>query len=164
MRKPGPKKFRTSEIEKSYTAKVADSEKASEKNDCAVIAVSLATGVSYAKAHAVLAKNGRENGKGVNFEKVTKKALAELGYKAVKVNPETVINKYPGVHKTLKNITTHHPNRFPKAWGQMKGNFLARTRSGKIGQLTAIVDGKNYDHTVRNAKRVISLYRVVKKG
>lgn len=134
-----------------------------EKSDCAVIAFSLVTGMSYADSHALLKKSGRKDRKGT-FMDTTCQALKEAGFvyrywgSAKKVQ---MVNSYPGIHgKVLKGITTHHPARFPDQWGpELKGKtFLFKTRN----HILAVIDGKAHDWSSDRALRVIDVIEVVK--
>ena len=68
-----------------------------------------------------------------------------------------MIARYPGAHKALRNVTTHHPERFSDVWRDGK-TYLMYTR----GHVLAIVNGVNHDWTRGRAKRCKALYEVVK--
>lgn len=125
-----------------------------EKNDCTVRAISLAAGISYAEAHALLAAEGRKQGHGVHFKSMFIPMLARLGFHAQRVNLHEIIATYPGVHSGLKNVTTHHPARFAKVWP--KGTFIMFTAR----HVLAIKDGVNHDWTKGRAIRCESLWRI----
>lgn len=126
-----------------------------EKNDCSVKAVALVCGVSYDVAHAKMAELGRKSGRGASTTSIELAVIA-LGKKVEPVNPKHVIKQYPGVHKNLQNVTTHHPARFPDVWKDGK-TYLAYIR----GHVLAIVDGVVHDWTVGRAKRVYRIREVV---
>ena len=81
-----------------------------ENNDCAVKAVALVCDVTYADAHAKLKELGREDGEPTTRE-ATEAALNAFGFKLIEVDPAAYIADYPGVHKGLRNVTSHHPDR-----------------------------------------------------
>ena len=126
-----------------------------EKNDCSVKAVALVCGVSYDEAHAAMAAQGRKKGRGAQTSSIELAVIA-LGKKIEVVNPKHIIAQYPGVHKNLQNVTTHHPARFPDAW-KNGGTYLAYIR----GHVLAIVDGVVHDWTVGRSKRIYRIREVV---
>lgn len=126
-----------------------------EKNDCSVKAVALVCGVSYDVAHAEMAKQGRKNGRGAQTTAIELACIA-LGKRIEPINPKHKIAAYPGVHKNLQNVTTHHPARFPDVWKDGK-TYLAYIR----GHVLAIVDGQVHDWTLGRAKRVYRIREVL---
>lgn len=126
-----------------------------ESNDCTVRALAVTTGVAYEVAHAALAAAGRKNGKGTHFQ-VQLAALRALGFTMVAVDSRALINQYPGVHKGLRNVTTHHPERFPTAFAGM-GPALLYTP----GHVAGMTEGVVHDWTRGKAVRVRGIYRVV---
>lgn len=127
----------------------------SEKNDCSVKAVALVCDVSYDVAHAEMAKQGRKKGRGASTTSIELACIA-LGKNLNPVNPRHVIAQYPGVHKNLQNVTTHHPARFADVWKDGK-TYLAYIK----GHVLAIVDGQVHDWTVGRAKRIYRIREVV---
>lgn len=125
-----------------------------ENADCAVVAVAAATGVDYKTAHAALEARGRKPRKGTPMD-ITHAALRDLGFVAVRVDPRNFIDQYPGAHKNLRSVTTHHPARFGSVWTNGK-TYLFRTR----GHILTVRNGQNLDHTRGRACRVIVLYEV----
>ena len=133
-----------------------ETKKADEGNDCSVKALALVTGQKYAVAQKALAKKGRKKGEGIESVHIVD-AVKEAGFTVKEVGSSHFIEQYPGVHVNLKNVTTHHPDRFPRAWADGH-TYLAFT----AGHALAIIDGYNHDHTRGSAKRVIRIYRVEK--
>lgn len=125
-----------------------------EKNDCSVKAVALVCGVSYETAHAAMAAQGRKQGRGASTTSIELAVIA-LGKQVELVNPKHVIAQYPGVHKNLKNVTTHHPARFPSVW-KNGGTYLAYIR----GHVLAIVDGVVHDWTAGKSKQIYRIREV----
>ena len=125
-----------------------------EKNDCSVKAVALVCGVSYDVAHATMAELGRKAGRGASTSSI-EQAVLKLGKTLEPVNPKNIIAQYPGVHKNLQNVTTHHPARFNEVW-KNGGTYLAYIR----GHVLAIVDGVVHDWTVGKAKRIYRIREV----
>lgn len=139
----------------------AESRSMGETNDCAVKAVAIACDVSYAEAHEAMKALGRKNRNGTNFYNITTKAIEGFGFTLKSwglVERDEVIKSYPGVHSGLKNITTHHPRRFPQVWSKFHGNLLFHTK----GHILAVRDGIVCDWTVNHAKRVVGVYEVHK--
>ena len=97
-----------------------------ERNDCAVTALAAITGKTYKQAHKALKGAGREDRKGT-FQYQMEAAAESLGFRLVRVSQDFIngiIAQYPGVHKTLQHITTHHPVRFAKVWAEVKEPLL----------------------------------------
>src|SRR5688572_11021759 len=119
-----------------------------EHNDCAVIAVSIACGVTYETAHAALKAAGRQDRKGT-YAHQTVKAIESLGFRVRtwdRKELRSMIDSYPGIHATHKNITTHHPRRFAKAW-EGSGNLLLRTQR----HILACKDGTVHDWSINRS-------------
>jgi hypothetical protein len=87
-----------------------------ENNDCAVKALAIVTDKDYSLVRNLLAERGRRPGKGTNRQD-SWEVLERLGFTSVSVSPKQFIDKYPLPHcNVLKNVTTHHPDRFPDVW------------------------------------------------
>ena len=126
-----------------------------EKNDCSVKAVALVAGVSYEQALVALAQEGRKNGKGAYTQPILR-AVERCGKNHVRLPVDLIIKSYPKGHcDVLKNVTTHHPARFPAAW--KSGTFLMFTTR----HVCAIIDGVNHDWTNGRAMRAMSVYRIL---
>lgn len=150
-------KYEDRQCAPEFTMMMNETRANGETNDCTVKGVALVTGVSYADAHAALAKHGRQNRKGC-YMGVQRAALRDLGFVMMQVDVRSrFINNYPGVHSKLKGATTHHMKRFNKVWAD--GNtYLVYTR----GHVAAVVNGVNLDWTVGRAKRVVAVYQIIK--
>lgn len=130
-----------------------------DNNFCAVVAVAALTGKSGKEVSAYMIEKGRRTtGKGVHNSEILD-TLREFGMTIEPVAIGPIIGQYPGVHKGLKSITTHHMDRFPAVWKEgdlADDKFIAFTP----GHCLAIIDGENIDWTKGHAKRINSLYRV----
>lgn len=134
-----------------------------ESNDCAVVAITLATGVAYDIVHSILKKHGRKNRKGTNLY-MMKACLIELGfnYRVWSVGERVaVIHQYPGQHKGLSSITTHHPRRFAKVWARQHKNLFFFTSSWR--HVLAVKDGEVQDYTVNKAQRIEEIWEISRK-
>jgi hypothetical protein len=137
-------------------AKAKDHE---EKNDCAVKAVALATGASYEKVHKLMEQFGRKKKQGT-FSTITRKVLNELGFKARRWPTDvlpSIIQEYPKAHRILKNVTTHHPRRFPKAWEPHMDKVLFFETKDHVA---CFRDGKMHDWSINNRLHVQNVYEI----
>lgn len=139
-----------------FTALAATSKEAGENNDCAVKAVALLASIPYDEAHALLKKLGRIDGAGTK-NSLIREAFKELGCTVREVKTEYFTSKYPGIHKTLKSVTTHHPARFEEAFPK-DSNFLFLTRN----HAAAVLEGKTHDWSEGRALRVKWIWKVTK--
>lgn len=101
-----------------YDRMVAESSDRGERNDCGVISLALACGVSYDGAHQALADAGRKNGRGSKVGAVVIAARA-LGFSAHLIKPRK--------RMTVAKVGTHYP----------RGRYIVLTRS----HAAAMVDG-----------------------
>jgi hypothetical protein len=139
-----------------YSSIAAES---TDNNDCAVKAVAIATGTAYSEVFSLFEAEGRVKGKGVQQD-VINAVLKALGYKSIAVNPAEYIATYGGVHSdVLKNVTTHHPARFPHAFRDEQTYFFYST-----GHVTCIVNGENHDWTKGRAKRAKEIHAIVPRS
>ncbi len=137
----------------SDLAKFYDSK--GDKNYCSAIALSLVTGADPEEVWKVLSDLGRVKRRGVPNNMILA-ALRKLGFFCAEVNPKSIIDTFPKPHCTaLKNLTTHHPRRFPGSFDPGK-KYLAFVP----GHVLAIMDGKVHDHSVNNSFRIYSLLEV----
>lgn len=156
------RKNRFTQVDKSSEAKAfskvkAKSEKGKEdSNDCAVIALSLATETDYDKVHKLCETHGRLKKQGTKMT-ITRKVLKDLGFKARLLHTETFIDKYPKPHSNLKNVTTHHLDRFPEAFDSNKV-YLFRTKN----HILCVKGGKVQDWTRGRSKHVREIYEITK--
>lgn len=142
----------------TYTALRSATAEHNESNDCAVIAIAATTGSTYAEAHKALRLAGRTARKGVLRSQIFE-ALSLLGYAAVSKRSCEFIMRYPSSHQILKNVTTHHPERFNKVWAD-GSNYLLFTK----GHVAGVVNGVNADWTKGRANRVIGIFEVIRNG
>jgi hypothetical protein len=68
-----------------------------------------------------------------------------------------MIARYPGVHKNLKSVTTHHPRRFKKVWADVEPLLFDCNQ-----HVAAFKDGTIHDWSINAAKRVRGVYRIVR--
>jgi hypothetical protein len=103
-------------MHKTYSDFSTDRADHRETNDCTVIAVSVACGISYAKAHALLAAAGRKPRKGLSQYKYHP-VIEALGFEVVKITDQfksktvrtierELAAKYGGI-KILVNVPRH---------------------------------------------------------
>ena len=131
----------------------------SDEKNSAPIALSIVTGKPYDEVHAALKKHGRVDGKGT-IPEAQELALKDLGFEIEKINyigMADFIAEYPGVHKKLANITTHHPRRFPLPFKELGISLWFSDE-----HVSAFMDGKIHDHAVNNSRRVITIWKIKK--
>ncbi len=125
-----------------------------ETNDCSVKAVALVTGALYDDAHRALSTRGRKARHGAYTSDIIA-AVRSFGKTTNAVDARAIIAQYPSPHRdVLKNVTTHHPRRFNKAWP--KGRFLLFSRR----HVSAVIDGVLHDWAVNKALRVSYIVEV----
>lgn len=113
-----------------------------ETNDCSVMALALGCGVSYAKAHEAMKKQGRKNRDGAWGWQV-EYAARTIGYELVRVKtPAKTVAKLP----------------YELTQAGMYGRFLVKTTT----HFLAIVDGKVEDWSGGRTLRIEAVYRVEK--
>ncbi len=151
---PAPRKLGTSP---DYLALRNDPAATADRNDCSVVAVAAATGLSYSEVQARYFSLGRKRNKGV-YTEVTMAVLRSFGYKCLLVEPLHFICRYPAPHFKLKSVTTHHPDRFRAVWADAN-TYLFRTS----GHILCVRAGTNCDWTRGRAKRVRQIWKVVKE-
>lgn len=132
-------------------------DKFNETKDCAIIAIAAVTGTSYEAVRELMKKHGRKDRKSTPMD-IIHNVLKELGYESRYVNPEDFIREYPKPHHKLKNVTSHHPDRFPKVWKNGKTYLI---RSSK--HILAVINGHVVDWSRNNALRAISILEVWKR-
>lgn len=127
-----------------------------ETNDCSVKAVAAVVGCEYMIAHEAMKEQGRKNRRGAMTWEI-QKAVEALGCKFERIPARTFIDRYPGNHKNLKTVTSHHPERFGKVWDDGK-TYLLFTRS----HVLAVVNGVNHDWSKGRALRAYMILEVTK--
>lgn len=105
-----------------YAKLQGDSQLIGEKNDCAVKAVSIVTGISYEKAHSLLAQEGRKFGKGTSYDH-TAAVLKKLGFNLIYFK-----SPYKGLRSFKRNIWT---NKAMLVWVS-SGRHIIGVNDGKI--------------------------------
>lgn len=128
-----------------------------EANFCSVASLAAACKVPVEAAYEAMKAQGRKDGQGASMMQI-RAAARSLGFDMRPSDSAFLENKiaqYPGVHKNLKGVTTHHPRRFAKAWAGVTGIFYC------VGHVAAVVDGELADWTVNSSKRVIMFYHIL---
>lgn len=131
-----------------------------ENNDCSVKAIAIACGVSYSEAHSACRAAGRTNRNGTPIS-VSARAIESLGFTirtVTSLEQRAIVNRYPGVHRNLQSITTHHPNRFPQAWADAHPNMIWVTAN----HMLAVKDGQVIDWSNSKAMRVLLIWEINK--
>lgn len=142
----------------AYRQTRAQAASTGDNNFCSPVAVSLLTDTPVEVVAAMMEEWGRKKGQGT-YNAITNKVLDQLGFKRVRVDLSEVISTYPRPHcDVLKNITTHHPRRFPAAFNKDK-RYLAECR----GHVLAIVGGEVQDWSINQSLRIITLQEIVRK-
>lgn len=129
--------------------------------DCGVIALASAAGITYEEAHAALAKEGRKAGAPTANEQL-KAALEGLGFiVSVFANPSRITEDFPGIHKNLKNVTTHTPRRFKSAWDK---HFAADANLFLFSKehVSSYNEGLLQDWAINNSRRVHEIWEITK--
>lgn len=127
-----------------------------ESLDCAVKAVAAACSVPYLEAHQALKAAGRKDRRRTPTHMILD-TIVKLGFHWQRMNLSHFIDRYPGGWKNFKNVTTHHPARFPNVWKD-GAIYLMFTR----GHVLTIIDGQVHDWSINNAKRATKIYRITK--
>lgn len=118
-----------------YLGALSESRAHGERDDCTVMALTVATGASYSQVHRLLADYGRQHGRRFPLETVLRAAAGDLGYRLA-----TERMSFPAGARTMKTI-----GRALNA-----GTWLAFVR----GHVAAVVDGRVYDWTDGRRHRV----------
>lgn len=149
-------RIKKTEVSEIYSRARQEQDAVGDKNDCAVIAIHAATGVPVEVVRRKLSELGRKVGKGT-FKYRILQAIAELGFNATKVDLKQLIKLYPAPHNNLKNVTSHHPRRFPKVFET--GNYIFFSSD----HVWNVKDGENHDWSRNAALRVRSGYIIQPK-
>lgn len=137
--------------------------KETDRNDCSIKAIAVATGAPYQDVLAIAAAFGRRRGKGTPFH-ISRKTLDLLGYDIYQWGGSDVrrlIDRYPGVHRNLHGITSHHPRRFAKAWREIVGDKVLVMAS--THHMLCYRDGIIHDWSINRALRMTTIWTVTKK-
>jgi len=139
-----------------YKDAAASGKKLNETNDCTIVALTVVTGKPYAQCKAALEKHGKKARRGCNAI-IQEKALKDLGFAVQWISPQSFIDQYPEVHKrALKNVTNHHPDRFPQVFKDGK-TYLFHNNS----HVLAVVDGAVHDHSRGTRRQVKSIHEIL---
>lgn len=132
---------------------------AGDRAHCSVIAIAAITKLPPKQVQEALAAAGRRIGHGTTEWQHTR-ALKLLGFKPTfhdRLWIEAMIASYPAPHNNLKNITTHHPRRFKKAWANQPDMLLFSS-----SHVAAFVDGKVVDWSIAKSLQITSVWTVEK--
>lgn len=150
----------TTEVPSEFRAIRDDSHFFGENRDCAVKCVALACGRSYEQAHERLKQYGRRDRKGTPIE-IIKAAIRSFGFHIKEWSATDRINmiwSYPGVHKGLSTITSHHPRRFAKAWANVHSNIVM----GNNRHIWALKDRVVHDWSINKSLQVSYVWEIIK--
>lgn len=135
--------------------------KIGERNDCSVKAISIACEVPYAEVHALLKDLGRKDRAATPII-LSRMAVKVLGFKIREwsfIERQGMIETYPSQHNNLHSITTHHPRRFPQAWGDCHPNMIWVTPN----HMLAVKGGVVQDWSINRALRVRQIWEIEKE-
>ena len=145
-------------LNQDFASMAKEARDMNDRGFCSPVSVAMLTGESFAKVKEMMEERGRRH-RAATHQHIANAVLEELGFKRVKVNLQDVLASYPKPHcNVLKNVTTHHPRRFPQAFDPSK-KYLAHVR----GHVLAIIDGEVKDWSVNNSLRIYKLEEVVAK-
>jgi len=147
-------KIKQSDKSTTYLTLRSASAAAGEMNDCGVVALAATTGLDYGTCHEALKRHGRKNRQGVNYGMIFA-ALEDLGFQFNTVDPQHFIQQYPGNHKNLKSVTSHHADRFKKVWADGH-NYMVFVS----GHVVGVCNGENVDWTKGRAMRARVIIRI----
>jgi len=122
--------------------RLAASARANEREDCTVIALSIAAGLPYDVAHGMLEREGRKAGDGVQFH-FAMAHMTALGTKTLcgyKVTPRSCGPK----GRTVTQVLRDFPN----------GRLICCTKDHAF----AVIDGTKHDYATGTRDRVRALY------
>jgi hypothetical protein len=151
-------RIKTNPLSREYREVQLDVAAHSENQDCMVRALTLLTSKPYKEVNDALIAAGRKPRKGTAWI-VACSAMNAMGFKLEQLtNAEykAIIARYPGVHKNLNSITTHHPRRFAKVWADMEPLLFDLDE-----HVAAFKNGELHDWSSNKALRVKALYRLL---
>jgi hypothetical protein len=154
-------RLKKTSVPSAYAEMVVARDEFDENNDCSVQCVAHLCDIPYAVAHAAFAKYGRKPRDGV-YDKVIRSVILSLGFRIREWSASEriqMIYSYPGVHRGLSTITTHHPRRFAKAWSKVAHKRLALFTRGHVA---AFKDGEVTDWTINKSYAVLEIWEVSK--
>jgi hypothetical protein len=118
----------------------------SEKNDCVVRAMTIATGKTYDEIHALLKRCGRRNGCGTNFG-IINAALVALGLpELTRIDPDyrLICGRY-----TARRQATNRPTLAQFVSEHREGTYMLIIR----GHAFALINGVQHDGWIANGAR-----------
>lgn len=144
----------------TFTQLHATSRSMGENNDCSVKAIAIACDTPYAEVLALMTRLGRKPGHGTPFS-VSRAAIRALGYSIREwsfMEIRAMVRTYPGAHKNLHSITTHHPRRFPAAWKGCHRNMIWSSNN----HMLAVKDGAVVDWSINRALSIRCIWEIEK--
>jgi hypothetical protein len=134
----------------------------SERNDCSLKAIAIATGTPYLVVKREVAVRGRRSGRGTSLD-VSRSTIESLGFSIrewQQSDHEYLISRYPGIHAGLRHVTTHHPRRFAAVWRPVVGDrtlvMASRTH------MLCYKSGRVHDWSINRAIRIVHIWEVVR--
>lgn len=132
-----------------------------EKGDCAVVAVSVACGVSYKTAHAVLQGFGRFHGSSTYQHQIHGAIDAILKPRGLKIDrgygqhlKQFEAHKASKSWRDTKNLTVAQVRKEPGIW---QGRWIVYV----VGHVLSVVDGEVHDWTAGRSHRIISCHKII---
>lgn len=147
-------KIHSTSLSNDYAAMRDDRRALNETNDCAVVALALVADVTYPVAHETLRQVGRKPRRGT-YVVHTLEALKRLGKNYRMIMSRDLINTYPGVHKNLRHVTSHHPRRFPKTFSDNKTYLFVTSR-----HILAVKGNTVHDWSINKSLQVQTIYEI----
>lgn len=147
--------FRTPPPVPSAFAEILEKSKAmDEKDDCAVKAAAILTGIDYNVVHSVFENRGREHRSYTPYE-IIRSSYNDLGCDLIPFTHHEMDALRPKGHRF---ITTYQPVRYPEIWSHISNqNLLLRSR----GHDTAWQDGRIQCWSRGRSLRIKEIFRVV---
>ncbi len=146
--------LKPSQTPERYAALSAALDLAGHKNFCGPLALALLAGVGWQEAIETCKAHGYTSESGMATNSLIL-AFRQHFFQCELLPDEKIILQYPKGHRdVLKNITTHHPRRFPKPFEGL--NLLMVVK----GHFVAVCDGQVQCYAVNNSLRCLMLYSV----
>lgn len=131
-----------------------------DNNNCAPIAVSIVTGRSLEEVTAKMESFGRIKKQGTHRD-ITEKTLTAFGVKVREWKRSEIndlIASYPLPHcNVLKNVSSHHPRRFPDAWAPHIGKTLLLFSAKHVA---AFKSGSVQDWSINNQLQIREIWEL----
>jgi hypothetical protein len=138
-----------------YSAIEEERKKLGSDKACGPIALALLTGCSLSAAIASCKAHGYNPAMGMFTDKL-RIAFKERGFKTVPIDIGKIIATYPkGYREGIKNVTTHHPRRFPESFAGR--NLLLVVK----GHFVAVKDGVVQCYSINNSFRALLVYEIL---